>query len=112
MNLRKFLMRTKMTQADVAERMGIAKITVAQYSVGKINPRFNDIGKWVDLGLTIDELFSDELAEKMMRNNLNQSQTPNDENPNIIPITSKLNVNMNNMVKETLEKILREKLDG
>lgn len=100
MNIRKFQRRTHLTQQQIADKMGMAKVTIAQYSTGKINPRFNDIAKWVDLGLTLDELFGEELASKMLANGGVKSSVES----NIVPRPFDM------LVANTVEKILREKM--
>ena len=64
--VKKFLKRVRMTQYDLAEKLGCNQSLVAVWCTGKGVPTYDKICKLIDLGMTAEELFGTELAEKLI----------------------------------------------
>lgn len=61
----KFLDRMGWKQEDLAKALGSKQSRVSNWNTGVASPRYNEILKLIDLGVTIEELFGDDVAEKL-----------------------------------------------
>ena len=63
-NLKYYRSVLGMTQEDVAKTMGVTRGSIANYETGRSEPEFAFVCKAASvLGVTIDELFADQLRE-------------------------------------------------
>lgn len=60
-----FLRRMKWGQKDLAKRLEIGTSTVGMWCVNKSTPSYAVIEKLLDMGMTIRELFGDEIDAKV-----------------------------------------------
>jgi len=63
-----FLKRNGWIQADLANKLGCSKSTVAMWSNGANSPPYSVIVKLIELGATLEELFGKEHADMAARN--------------------------------------------
>ena len=66
--VKKFLKRIRMTQYELAEKMGCNQSLVAMWATGRSFATYEKLCQLVELGMTAEELFGKELAERLYRN--------------------------------------------
>lgn len=65
-NIRSLRKRAKMTQRELAEKMGISEVGVHQWETGKRTPTIKTCGRIADaLGVTIGELIGHDVTESV-----------------------------------------------
>ena len=67
-DFQKFVSRTRLKQREIAEKAGVSLGLVGMWASGKAKPSFETILKLIDCGITAEELFGDECAEKLTKN--------------------------------------------
>lgn len=60
-----FMRRTKKTPSDVAELLGVVESNISLYKSGKSLPKFIGVYALLDAGMRLEEIFGNELAEKL-----------------------------------------------
>ena len=66
--IKDFLKRVRITQYDLAEKIGCNQSLVSAWAGGTTKPTLDKIGKLIELGITADELFGPEMARKLCDN--------------------------------------------
>lgn len=66
-----FLQRNGWRQRDLAERLGLGTSTVGMWCSGKSTPPYDVVVKLINLGITPEELFGEEINEKLKAYYLN-----------------------------------------
>lgn len=64
--IKEFLKRVRMTQYDLAEKLGCNQSLVAAWATGSGLPTFDKICQLIDLGISPTELFGEERAQKLL----------------------------------------------
>ena len=62
---KKFMDRMGWGQQDIADRLGCAQSRVSDLNSGSRDPKYSELLKLIDLGITLEELFGKEAAEKL-----------------------------------------------
>lgn len=63
-----FMQRQKISQAELADILDVHQSSVSQYVSGKSGILFDKVQKLVELGISPEELFGNELGRKMRDN--------------------------------------------
>ena len=63
-----FMNRQKISQTELAKILDVHQSSISQYVSGKSGILFDKVRKLVELGITPEELFGDDLGQKMREN--------------------------------------------
>ena len=64
--IKEFHNRIRLTQKQLAEKLSCSQSLVAGWDKGKRYPTYENLCKLIDLGITAEELFGKELAQKLI----------------------------------------------
>lgn len=90
-DINSFMARKRLKQKDVAKMLGCSMGVVASWCVNRKQPSYKYIVQLFQNGMTLNEMFDDELASTITSNNSQSSE------------------DFKEGMKEMLEEILREK---
>lgn len=81
-----FLHRKGWTQKDLAKRLDIGTSTVGMWCTGKSTPSYSVIVELSRLGMTLQEIFDEEICSILMKNSelIEMSQGGNFDSPEFI----------------------------
>lgn len=96
-DINSFMARRRLKQRDVAKMLGCSMGIVASWCVGRKLPSYKYIEAFIRNGMTMTELFGEEIAELISQNS-NSSLLKNED--------------FKEGMKEMMEEILREKFSG
>lgn len=64
----KFTHRLKLKQREVSEKTGISAGLIGNWASGKAVPSYEKIGRLIEIGMTAQELFGEELGNLLVKN--------------------------------------------
>lgn len=67
-DFQKFASRTRLKQREIAARAGVSLGLVGMWASGKAKPSYDTMLKLIECGISAEELFGKEYAEKLFSN--------------------------------------------
>lgn len=62
--IKRFLKRAHLTQSELAKKLGCNQSLIAAWTSGRGTPTYEKIGQLILLGMSLEEVFGTEVAEK------------------------------------------------
>jgi len=71
MQFLKFLHRKNITQAEFADKMEYSRTLIQAWVKGRAFPSYDKILKLIQEGIALNELFNEEMSDRLLRNSQN-----------------------------------------
>ncbi len=78
-DFQKFAARARLKQREIADKAGVSLGLVGMWASGKAKPSYDTMLKLIDCGISADELFGKEYAEKLLANSKGESSSAKED---------------------------------
>lgn len=88
--LQEFLSRQNLTQESLAQKIGVKRGTIAQWNTGRTDITRENCGKLLAEGMSLEELFGDEVALIVRKEILNSVDVTKNQSSSVLNLISGL----------------------